>query len=76
VADIGGDADPAITAFIEVLETAESVLTLAETQLRDDSDIAYRLGTTLKEVEAAARAIRILADQLEQQPESVLKGKK
>ncbi len=76
VADVGGDIAPAVTALIEALETAESVLTLAETQLSDDSDIAYRLGTTLKEVEAAARAIRILADQLEQQPESVLKGKK
>jgi paraquat-inducible protein B len=76
VADVGGDIDPAVTALIEALETAENVLTLAETQLRDDSDIAYRLGTTLKEVEAAARAIRVLADQLEQQPESILKGKK
>ena len=76
VIDIGSDADPAIAAFIEALETAENVLTLAEAQLSNDSDIAYRLGTTLKEVEAAARAIRLLADQLEQQPESVLKGKK
>jgi paraquat-inducible protein B len=76
VSDAGGNIDPAITALIDTLETAESVLTLAETQLRDDSDIAYRLGTTLKEVEAAARAIRVLADQLEQQPESILKGKK
>jgi paraquat-inducible protein B len=76
VADAGGNIDPAITALIDTLATAESVLTLAETKLRDDSDIAYRLGTTLKEVEAAARAIRVLADQLEQQPESILKGKK
>jgi len=76
VSDVGGDIDPALTAIVDALETAESVLTLAETQLRDDSDIAYRLGTTLKEVEAAARAIRILAEQLEQQPESVVKGKK
>lgn len=76
VADLGDEVDPALKALIEALETAESVLTLAETQLRDDSDIAYRLGTTLQEVESAARAIRILAEQLEQQPESVLKGKK
>ena len=76
VSDVGGDMDPALKALIDALETAESVLTLAETQLRDDSEIAYRLGTTLKEVEAAARAIRVLADQLEQQPESILKGKK
>lgn len=75
-AELGDDVDPALLAFIDALETAESVLTLAEIQLRDDSDIAYRLGTTLKEVESAARAIRILAEQLEQQPESVLKGKK
>jgi paraquat-inducible protein B len=76
VAKLGSDVDPAVVALIEALETAESVLTLAETQLRDDSDIAYRLGTTLKEVESAARAIRVLAEQLDEQPESVLKGKK
>jgi len=76
VADLGDEVDPALEALIEALETAESVLSLADTQLRDDSDIAYRLGTTLQEVESAARAIRILAEQLEQQPESVLKGKK
>lgn len=75
-ADLGDEVDPALKALIDALETAESVLTLAETQLRDDSDIAYRLGNTLQEVESAARAIRILAEQLEQQPESVLKGKK
>jgi paraquat-inducible protein B len=76
VADVGGDIDPALIALTNALESAENVLTLAETQLQDDSDIAYRIGTTLKEVESAARAIRILAEQLEQQPESVLKGKK
>jgi paraquat-inducible protein B len=76
VAKLGSDVDPAVVALIEALETAESVLTLAEVQLRDDSDIAYRLGTTLKEVESAARAIRVLAEQLDEQPESVLKGKK
>ena len=76
VSDVGGDMDPALKALIDALGTAESVLALAETQLRDDSEIAYRLSTTLKEVEAAARAIRVLADQLEQQPESILKGKK
>jgi paraquat-inducible protein B len=75
-AELGDEVDPALTALIDALETAESVLTLAETQLRDDSDIAYRLGATLQEVESAARAIRILAEQLEQQPESVLKGRK
>jgi len=61
---------------VTTLERADTVLQLAETQLSDDSDIAYRLGTTLKEVEAAARAVRMLADELEQQPESLIKGKK
>jgi len=74
--NLGSEVDPAVKALVDALETAESVLTLAETQLTDDSDIVYRLGATLKEVESAARAVRILAEQLEQQPESVLKGRK
>jgi len=75
VVDVGDDIVPAVTAFSDALVRAESVLALAETQLRDDSDIAYRVGTTLKEVEAAARAIRILAEELEQEPEALIQGK-
>jgi paraquat-inducible protein B len=69
-----GDVDPVAESLVSTLEQAEKVLAIAEAQLRDDSDFAYRLGGALKEVENAARAIRMLAEQLEQQPESVLKG--
>jgi paraquat-inducible protein B len=75
-ATLEGEVDPAVAALIEALQKAESVLTLAEDQLQDSPNTVYRLGTTLQEVEAAARAIRNLADELEQQPESLLKGKK
>ena len=75
IANVEDEVDPIGASILTTLARAESVLQLAETQLSDDSDIAYRLGTTLKEVEAAARAVRLLADQLEQQPESLIKGK-
>jgi paraquat-inducible protein B len=76
IANVEGEVEPIGTSIVEVLARAEAVLELAEVQLSDDSDIAYRIGTTLKEVEAAARAVRLLADQLEQQPESLIKGKR
>jgi paraquat-inducible protein B len=75
-ATLEGEVDPAVAALIEALQKAESVLSLAENQLQDNPNMVYRLGTTLQEVEAAARAVRNLAEDLEQQPESLLKGKK
>ena len=76
IINIEDEVNPIGASIVTTLERADTVLQLAETQLSDDSDIAYRLGTTLKEVEAAARAVRMLADELEQQPESLIKGKK
>lgn len=72
---VDGDVGSAILSFTAALDRAEEVLSLAETQLRDDSNIAYRVGVTLKEIEAAARAIRVLAEDLNEQPESILQGK-
>ena len=42
----------------------------------EDSVVSYRLGKTLEELGAAARSMRLLADTLQQQPESVIFGKK
>ena len=75
VSNLDREIDPVASSLIEALEQADRVLEAAENQLRDDSDLAYRLGLTLKEIESAARAIRILAEQLDQQPESIIKGK-
>jgi phospholipid/cholesterol/gamma-HCH transport system substrate-binding protein len=40
------------------------------------SSVNYQLATTLKELSAAAKSLRQLADMLEQNPETLLRGKK
>ncbi len=40
------------------------------------AEIQYELAVTLREVAAAARALRVMAETLEQRPESLLRGKK
>ena len=42
----------------------------------EDSIVSYRLGKTLDEMSAAARSLRLLADTLNHQPESIIFGKK
>jgi len=42
----------------------------------EDSIVSYRLGRTLDELSATARSMRLLADTLNHQPESVIFGKK
>ena len=41
-----------------------------------NSPAAVNLNSALKELSAAARSIRVLADYLEQHPEALVKGKK
>jgi len=74
-ADVGKDIDPVFESLAKALAEAEKVLETAESKLQNDSDLTYRIGATLQEIEAAARAVRNLADQLEEQPESIVKGK-
>ena len=67
---------PAMDGLGEVLEEAEKTLALLRSQLESDSEIAFELANTLRELERAGRSVRILADYLEQHPEALLKGKR
>ena len=58
------------------LEQIEETLSAIEGFAGKDSALGYRLSTTLKELGAAARSVRDLADYLERHPESLLKGKR
>ena len=57
------------------LEQGKRTLTVAEDALAEDSPLLYELENALKEVSAAARSIRLLADYLKRHPEALLKGK-
>jgi paraquat-inducible protein B len=66
---------PVIERLVATLDEAEATLAAAKFQLRGESVQSYQLGTTLKEIEGAARAMRELLDYLERNPEALLQGK-
>ena len=51
-------------------------LIAAESLVSEDSNTRYNLDTTLEELAAAARSVRLMADYLEQNPDALLKGKR
>lgn len=67
---------PGVAAALnETLLKAGNLLALAEENLDEDSDLNFRVNKTLREVENAARAIRVLGEYLEQNPNALLTGK-
>ena len=66
---------PVIDNMVTVLDEAQATLNAAKVALQGESAEFYQLGTTLQEVEAAARALREFLDYLEQNPEALLRGK-
>jgi paraquat-inducible protein B len=66
---------PAIDKLVVTLDEAQATLAAAKLALQGESTQVYQLGSTLREVESAARALREFLDYLEQNPESLLRGK-
>ena len=66
---------PVIEELVVTLDEAQSALRAATIALRGESTEAYQLGTTLHEVEKAARALREFLDYLDRNPEALLRGK-
>jgi paraquat-inducible protein B len=58
------------------LKKAQATMGTIDDLAGEDSIVSYRLGRTLDEIGSAARALRLLADTLNHQPESVIFGKK
>jgi paraquat-inducible protein B len=59
----------------ETLKKSQEVIEKMDSAVGDDSALAYQLPKTLKELEGAARSIRLLANELRQHPEAVVWGK-
>lgn len=68
-------ADDAINAAAVAIEQAQATLKSVEKSAGDDSALYFELNNTLDELSGAARAVRLLADYLNQHPESLLRGK-
>ena len=66
---------PAIERLAGVLDEAQATLASARLAFQGESAEIYQLGTTLHEVERAARALREFLDYLERHPEALLRGK-
>jgi paraquat-inducible protein B len=74
--------DPALARALPVMEQlqktlveGEAVLVAARGQLESNPETAERLARALGELERSARAIRVLVDSLEREPEALLRGK-
>lgn len=75
IAGIVTDLQPVLERLGDTLEVAEATLNAARLQLSGDSEQAYQLQSTLKEVEGAAAALREFFDYLERNPEALIQGK-
>jgi paraquat-inducible protein B len=72
VKQLNGDLPPLINSATETLKQAKASLASVNDLVQPESE----LGSALRDVSEAARAIRRLADTLERHPDAVLYGKK
>ena len=69
------DLGPVLERLNETLSTADNMLGTFQQQLSGETEQAYQLQTTLREVEGAAAALRQFFDYIERNPEALLRGK-
>ncbi len=72
---LGESIERAIKSAETTLIKAEKAIENIEGGVGENSTLVYELITTLEEVNALTRSVRVLADHLERHPESVLWGK-
>lgn len=73
--DLTAALEPTAERLNAALLKAEQTLESADKLLKGDSDQSHQLESTLRELEASAKAARSLFDYLERHPESLLRGK-
>jgi paraquat-inducible protein B len=72
---LSADARKTLEQLNATLVTAQTALDSVDYVLSDDSAVLYDIRQAAKELGAAGRALQSLAETLETQPESLLKGK-
>ena len=72
---LGGEVGPTAKSLRLTAERAQTALDDLRLQVEPGSPLAYQLGRTLQDVGDAARAVRVLADELERNPSVVVRGK-
>jgi paraquat-inducible protein B len=73
--EIGEELRTALQQLNLTLVSARGTLDNANTFIAPDSPQGQQLSNTMEEVSQAARALRVLADYLEQHPDALLRGK-
>jgi paraquat-inducible protein B len=72
----GPSIEKTLEAASTTLEGAQATLRTVGGATGEDSPLIYQMMQTLKELSAAARSLRTLADYLERHPEALIRGKK
>ncbi len=75
VEPVAASAKSMMASTEKSLERASKTLQTAGKGIENLDSLQYRIGETLEEIRTAARSIRDLADYLEKNPESLLRGK-
>ena len=75
VTRLGSSLDETAKSATAALVDAKKTLNTIRGLTGEDSKMIYQMTTTLKELSAAARSIRVWADYLERHPEALLRGK-
>ncbi len=80
--DVDDRVDPVVSSFeaatsaaVDALGQARATLATVQSVIAEDSKLHYDIVNALEELSAAARAVRILAEYVEQHPESLVRGK-
>ncbi len=73
---VDSKVDPLSKSVTEALNSVDTAFKSVDDLVGKRSPTRAELDNTLKEIQGAARSVRILADYLEQHPEALLKGKK
>ncbi len=66
---------PAVETLDDALAAGEAALSNAAEQMKGDTELAYKLTTTLDELQMAARSLRVFLDYIERNPEALIRGK-
>jgi paraquat-inducible protein B len=72
---LASNMEKALSAAEVTLKKAETALSSIDGAVGEDSRIRFEFSNALKELSAAARSLRTLADYLERHPEALLRGK-
>jgi paraquat-inducible protein B len=75
VNNVDGRVEPITDSAVAVLDQAQQTLESIETTLEPGSPLSYQLAQTLRELQEAARSLRVLADYLERHPNSLVFGR-